>query len=228
MINPLIKVAYADDHVLVRKGIIGLINSEEINVTIEADNGKELIQKLEKAKEIPDVCLLDINMKVMNGFDTIIVLKRKWPEMKVLALTVFDKEIYIIRMIRYGASGYLLKNCDPEDIKRAVTVVYNNGTYYSEIMTRQFFNAVQYGQIKLQEFTAKEKQLLEYCPSDLSYEEIAQKMQVSERAVAGYRDSLFKKLNIHSRPSLAMFAIQFGIVPENTHIFRDKFFNYIK
>lgn len=209
----IIHVAYAEDHKIVRKGIVSIINNlGEIHIDIEAKDGKELIQLIQKAKQIPDVCILDINMPGMNGFETIKELKKKWPDIKVLVLTAFDLEMYIIRMILLGANGYLLKKCDPEHIKSAVISIYKNGMYYSDIATHQFFNRIHNKEIRLPNFTEKELQVLQYCPGDLSYSQIAEKMGTTTRSVEGFRDSLFKKLNTHSRISLALFAVQFGLV----------------
>jgi len=225
MIAPTINIAYADDHKIVRKGIISFINElGGMKVCVEANNGKELIANIEKSTIIPDICILDISMPVMNGFDTIVELKKKWPELKVLVLTVFQTDIYIIRMIMYGANGYLLKSSDPEEIKKAIGIVYNNGAYFSDSTTRHFFNAVQNKQIKLPNLTAREIQVLNYCCGDLSYAQIAEKIGTTTRSVEGYRDSLFKKLKTNSRVSLALFAVQFGLVPLEINIFEDKNF----
>ena len=220
-----IRVAYADDHKVVRKGIISFINRlGGIQVDIEADNGRDLIKQIEAAKEIPDICMLDINMPEMNGFDTIIELKKKWPDIKVLVLTVFDVEIYIIRMIMYGANGYLLKSCDPDEIKNAIVSIYNHGMYYSDVVTRHFFNSVKNKEIKIPNLTGREIQVLNLCCGDLSYAQIAEKIGTTTRSVEGYRDSLFKKLNTNSRVSLAMFAVQFGLVPVEIYTSEDKNF----
>ena len=220
-----IRVAYADDHKVVRKGIISFINKlGGILVDIEADNGRDLIKQIEQAREIPDICMLDINMPEMNGFDTIVELKKKWPDIKVLVLTVFDVEIYIIRMIMYGANGYLLKSCDPDEIKNAIFSIHNSGMYYSDIVTRQFFNSVINKEIKIPNLTGREIQVLNNCCSDLSYAQIAEKIGTTTRSVEGYRDSLFKKLNTNSRVSLSMFAVQFGLVPVEIYTSEDKQF----
>jgi two-component system, NarL family, invasion response regulator UvrY len=220
-----IRVAYADDHKVVRKGIISFINKlGGILVDIEADNGRDLIKQIGEAVEIPDICMLDINMPEMNGFDTIVELRKKWPDIKVLVLTAFDIEIYIIRMIMYGANGYLLKSCDPDEIKNAIFSIYNNGMYYSDVITRHFFNAVRDKEIKLPNLTGREIQVLNLCCGDLSYGQIAEKIGTTTRSVEGYRDSLFKKLNTNSRVSLAMFAVQFGLVPVEIYTSGDKNF----
>ncbi len=209
----MLNVAYADDHILVRKGIASLLNKMSgLNVYIEADNGIDLIEQIERADSIPDVCILDINMPGMNGFETIIQLKRKWPHIGVLVLTVFDNEYYFIRMIRSGANGYLLKSCDPEDIMHALLTIHNKGMYYNEAVARSYFQAMQNKDFKMPDLTATEISTLKYCCSDLSYAEIADKLGVTTRSVEGYRDGLFKKLQVSSRVGLAMFAVQFGIV----------------
>jgi len=209
-----IHIAFADDHKAVRKGIISFLNGlGGIVVDIEANNGKELIKQLEKAKRLPDVCILDINMPQMDGFETLTEIMKRWQSMKVLILTVHDAELYVIRMIRNGANGYLLKSCDPEEIKKALFTIHTKGVYFSDVISSQFFHAVQNKEIKLPNFTAKEVEVLKYCCTDLSYAQIAEKMRTTSRSVEGYRDSLFKKLKVNSRVSLALYAVQFGYVP---------------
>ncbi len=209
-----IHIAYADDHKAVRKGIISfLYGLGGIIVDIEANNGKELIRQMEKADRLPDVCILDINMPQMDGFEALVEIKKRWQYVKVLIVTVHDTELYIMRMIRSGANGYLLKSCDPEEIKKALFTIHNNGVYFSDVITSQFFYAVQNKEIKLPNFTAREIEVLKFCCTDLSYAKIAEKMRTTSRSVEGYRDSLFKKLKVNSRVSLALYAVQFGYVP---------------
>ncbi len=212
--NEPLRIAYAEDHTIVRKGIVALLNDMGgLQVDIESDNGIDLIAKIQKAKIAPDVCIIDINMPGMNGFDTIIELKKKWPKLGVLVLTVFDIEYYFIRMIMSGANGYLLKSCDPDEIRKAIVTIHKEGMYYSDMVTRNYFHAIMNKEIKLPNLTPMEVLVLKQCCSDLSYSQIAEQMNTTSRSVEGYRDSLFKKLNVNSRVSLAMFAVQFGIVP---------------
>lgn len=223
--NTTVHIAYADDHKVVRKGLVFFLNSMwGIQVDIEADNGKDLITQLQNAGRLPDICLLDINMPEMNGFETIIKIKENWPQMKVLVLTVFDNEAYIIRMISYGANGYLLKSCDPEEIKAAILSIHNDGMYYSGNFTRQFVGDIKSKKVKPPKFTEGEALVLKYSCTDLSYSEIAGKLGTTTRSVEGYRDSLFKKLNVHNRVGLAMFAVQFGFAPIETYLTEDKNF----
>jgi len=208
-----IRIAYAEDHTIVRKGVIALLESlGGIVVDIEAENGKELISKIEMTGQLPDVCVLDIDMPVMNGFETLIYLKKKWPEIKTLVLTLYHEDLYIIKMIRNGANGYLVKRCSPHEIKKALQSICNNGYYYSEVANHQYFKLVNNKVIRLPNFTPKEIEVLRYSCTDLSYAEIGEKMKTTQRSVEGIRDSLFKKLDVHSRSSLVICAIKYGIV----------------
>lgn len=223
MTVPTIRIAYAEDHPIVRMGVVSYINSfEGMHVDIEADDGKTLITALEKATDFPDICLLDISMPGMNGFETIVELKQRWPELKVLVFTVFEIDMYIIRMIKYGANGYLLKSCNSEEIKRAIYAIHNTGMYYSDKVTSQFIQDIRANVIKLPKLTDRDMQILKYACSDLRYSEIAEAMGTTTKSVEGARDYLFKKLNVNSRTGLAMYAVQFGIVPIATGMTDDK------
>ncbi len=210
--NPIL-VAYADDHTAVRKGIIAFITAlGGIKVVIEANNGAELIKAMEQAETVPEICIIDIKMPVMNGFETISVLKQKWKNVKVLVLSTFIEELYVLKMIRLGANGYLSKSCDPEEIKAALVSIRNNGMYFSDFFSQKIAVALDNRHIKLPKLTEKELQLLKYCCSDHTYVQIAEMMNTTQKSVEGYRDSLFRKLKVNSRVSLAMFAIKSGIV----------------
>jgi two-component system, NarL family, invasion response regulator UvrY len=212
--TPKILVAYADDHQLVRTTIVGFINASNNNeVIIEASNGKELIERIEDFPLKPDVCLVDINMPELNGFDTVVALKKKWPSIKVLVVSVFNNDLYIIKMIVSGADGYITKDCSPEELLNAISTLYKNGVYYSGHFSIPFINAIKQKMVRLPDFTNSELDLLKLCCTDLSYSQIAQNLQVSTRSVEGHRDSLFKKLQVQSRTGLVMYAVRSGIVP---------------
>src|SRR6202012_5524734 len=96
-------------------------------VDIEASDGLELIEKISKCNRLPDICLVDISMPKMNGFDTLIEIKKKWPKLKTVIFTLFDSELYVIKMIMNGASAFLLKSCDPIELRRALLAVHQTG-----------------------------------------------------------------------------------------------------
>lgn len=206
-----ITIAYVDPHISVRKGIVLLLGQQEnVKVIVEANGGKELIQLLKKIQKVPDICILEVNLPELDGFDTLVEIKKNWPEMKSLIFTSHGSQSYIHRMILNGANGYLLKNCRPDEIYKAIYSMYTDGMYFSDSISRNFLHAVQNGRVQPPELTEREKQFLKYCCTDLSYQDVADKMQTSKKSIEGYRDRLFKKLNVNSRVGLTIFAIQHG------------------
>lgn len=216
-----IKLAFADDHQAIRQAIIAMLNCDSIECVADAENGRALIDKITKLKNSPDVCLLDISMPVLNGYETLIELKERWPSIKVLVFTALGSDQNIIRMIRHGAQGYIMKNADIADVRKAIIEVYKEGIYYSDRVPQRLYSSIMNGEIPVQNLTAREMQLLQRCCSDSSYAEIAKELGVTTRSVEGWRDSIFRKLNVASRVSLAMFAIEHGMVPLEIAPYRD-------
>lgn len=209
----MINVALADDHAILRKGVAEILSRfKDINVCMEAANGKELVTKLTAAKELPHVCVVDINMPEMNGYETTAAIKKEWPQIKVLALSMYDTELNIIRMLRSGANGYVLKDSDPAELHQAINKVHKEGFYCSELVTGRMLNAMHNDEKDPEEISDRELQFLEFCGSELTYKEIAEKMYLSPRTIDGYRENLFRKLNITTRTGLVMYAIKAGIV----------------
>ncbi len=212
-----IKVALADDHAMLRKGVAEILTSfDGIDVVIQAGNGLELITKMESATELPDVCILDINMPEMNGYETAASIKKNWPKVKILALSMYDTELNIIKMLRSGANGYILKDNDPEDLKIAIHEVYKHGFYHSELVTGRMLHLLHDPNVKAQlDLNDRETTFLKYCCTELTYKEIAEKMFLSPRTIDGYREALFAKLETTSRTGLAIYAIKAGLVKIN-------------
>lgn len=209
-----IRVAYADDHVIIRRGISELVNAlGNCVVEIEANNGKELIEQMGRHEHTMDVCILDIFMPELNGFDTLTEIRKNWPKTRVLMFTGHTTDYYLIKAIMAGANGYLLKNCSPRELESALMAIHTHGIYHSEIMTSKFFHAVRNNKLQLPQFSDKEVELLKLCCSDLSYVQIADQMGISPKSVDWYRECLFKKLQVRSRSGMVMFALQFGLVP---------------
>ena len=209
----IINVALADDHAILRKGLAEILSKfDNISVSMQAANGKELIEKLKAAAELPDVCILDINMPEMNGYETAAEIKKTWPGIKILALSMYDTELNIIKMLRNGANGYMLKDSDPEDLRVAISKVYTDGFYHSDIVTGRMLNILHdpAGHMAL-DLNEKELHFLKLCCTELTYKEIADKMFLSPRTIDGYREALFGKLKITSRTGLVMYAIKAGI-----------------
>jgi two-component system, NarL family, invasion response regulator UvrY len=210
-----IQVAIADDHVLLRNALAGLVNSfEGYTVILEADNGKDLREKIQK-HQVPDIALLDVNMPEMDGFETTQWLHKNYPFIKVLVLSMLSDEKTIIKMFRLGAKGYLLKNTDRDELKKALDTISNKNVYLSEYVSDKLVSGLNKGveqDDKPISLSEKEKELLRWACTELAYKDIAEKMSISARTVDDYRQSLFSKLNVHSRVGMVMYAIRTGIV----------------
>jgi two-component system invasion response regulator UvrY len=214
---PPYNVALADDHVLIRNGLAGLINSfEDYKVLFQAANGQEFIDKLTN-QTLPNIALLDINMPKKDGYETALWLKQNHPDIKVLALSMYDNETAIIRMLKNGAKGYILKDAEPAELKTALDSVMHKGYHYSDLDTGQLINTIS----KIDDnsrtksallLSEREIEFLKYVCSELGYKEIADKMFVSPRTVDGYREALFDKLDVKTRVGLVIYAIKNGIV----------------
>lgn len=209
------KVVLVDDHILLRNALASLIISfGDYTVLFEANNGKDFIDKLDP-KKLPEIVLMDINMPEMDGYETCLWLKDKYPEIKVLALSMYDNESAVIRMFKAGAKGYILKDCDPAELKNALYSLSAKGFYYSEMVTGAFIRTINEENSEVKNITHlrdHEITFLKWVCTELTYKEIADKMFLSPRTIDGYRDDLFQKLNIKTRVGLVMYAIKNGIV----------------
>jgi two-component system, NarL family, invasion response regulator UvrY len=211
-------VALVDDHVMLRNGLANIIRDfQSHDVLFEADNGRQCMEQLEHGL-IPSIVLLDINMPQMDGYETALSIKQRFPEVKVLALSMYDSENSIIRMLRNGARGYILKDSDPSELQAALQDVEQKGYYYSEMITSRLFRLVNdldnpAGPLKqMISLSEKEVEFLRLTCTELTYKEIADRMGISPRTVDGYRDVLFEKLSLKTRVGLVLYAIRSGLV----------------
>ncbi|MEO5893522.1 MAG: response regulator transcription factor [Ferruginibacter sp.] len=220
MIDSKLNIVLVDDHTLLRNGLAGLINSFcNYSVSFEANNGRELIELL-KINPVPDIILMDVNMPEMDGFEACTWLKNNCPGIRVLALSMYDNEMAIIRMFKAGARGYILKDCEPRELETALNSVMSKGFYYSEMVTGKLIHSIYEDDDdddghfinKAKRLSDCEITFLKLVCTELTYKEIAQKMFKSPRTIDGYRDELFQKLSIKTRVGLAMYAIRNGIV----------------
>ncbi|CAN5875293.1 response regulator transcription factor [soil metagenome] len=211
------KIALADDHSLLRKGLAQLVTSLGYEVLFEADDGKEFIRLLDKDK-LPDIVLMDLNMPEMDGCETTQWLRRNHPDVNVIALSMYDNEASIIRMLRCGAKGYILKDSEPAELRTAIDAVMSKGFYYSDLVSGKLLHAINIPDEDNNGFNSRlqlndrETDFLKYACSEMTYKEIADKMFVSPRTIDGYRDALFEKLNVKTRVGLVMYAIRNAIV----------------
>lgn len=211
------RVALADDHAILRKGLVFIVNSfEQYEVTIDAADGQELIDKIEKADEKPDYCIMDIQMHGMNGYDATKIIKQKWPHIHVLALSMHQNEFTIMRMMRNGARGFLPKEAGPKDLRDAMDAMREGYVYYSNLLDEKIILRAQEGkESKMLDLTDTEINFLRYCCTDLVYKEIAPLMNLGQRTIDWYRDKMYEKLGVNTRTGLVLFAMQFGLEPHD-------------
>lgn len=215
--NEIRQIAIVDDNTMFRKGLAALINLfPGHQVLFDAGGGAECMAALQ-AGYLPHVILMDIAMPQPDGFAVTAWLKEHYPGIRVLALSTMDSESTIIRMIKSGARGYILKDADPAELKTAFNDVLALGYYYNDLVSRKILQSVHliaaedHSPASLLRLTDREIQFLRLACSENTYAEIAAEMFVSERTVDGYRDALFKKLSISSRVGLVLYALRNGI-----------------
>lgn len=204
-------IALVDDHRLFRSGMVSLIHSfTGYKILFEAGNGEELTRKI-SPKFKPDIILLDINMPVMDGISTAQWLRKAYPEINIIILSMFEDAEKVLAMVKIGVKGYLLKDAEPHEFEQALKKVTQGEIYYPEFVTRhlvQNFNK-HAEQVKL---NSREIEFLKLAGTELTYKEIADQMCISARTVDGYRDQLFEKLQIKSRVGLVLYAIKNNMI----------------
>jgi DNA-binding NarL/FixJ family response regulator len=206
------QIILVDDHQLLRKGLIKILNANGFTNIIEAANGEELLEILKNTR--PDIILLDLHMPKMNGFESMKRIKEVNSHSKVLVLSMLDDHISIIQMIKLGVDGYLLKDSEPNELIQAIEIVLNGNNYNSELVNEQLSFGVLTHDHFIDRNTLSERELefLTYASSDLTYKQIAEKMFVSVRTIDGYRDSIYQKFNIKTRIGLVIFALKNKII----------------
>ena len=211
MEDHVVQIAIVDDHTLFRQGISSLLSEyKEIEILFDAANGVDLKEKL-SIYPLPQVILMDITMPLMNGYETTVWIKQNHPAVKVLALSMFEEDEPIIKMLKSGAGGYILKESKASDLVDAIKTIAAQGFFLNSIVSGKILRSIQDDTLPrepVSELTANEIKFLEYCCSELTYKEIAEKMFLSRHTIDNYREALFQKFDIKSRTGLVLFAIK--------------------
>ncbi len=211
-----IKIAIVDDHKLVSKALENMISfNPNFQVIMNCFNGQEFLEELRNHKRHPEVVLMDINMPIKNGIETTMQITKEFPNLKVIALTMEDNETTIIRMLKAGAKGYLLKDMSPEILFDAINIVHEKGIFYTDLLTQSLLKIKTEEKFldKMDErLKDRELEFIRMACSELTYKEISEQMCVSHRTVDGYRDSVFQKLNVKTRVGIVLFAIKHNIM----------------
>lgn len=209
------RVAMIDDHILMRQSLASVVNAiPGFKVIYEANNGMEFTKWL-NPNDLPDLVLMDINMPIMNGHETAQWITANYPKLKFIAISMLNDERSIIKMLRNGARGYLLKDSEILDFRQALQDVMSKGIYINTLLYKHIVDSLQGTQPTeqseqkiLNELGDREKEFLRWLCTDKSYKEIAAAMYLSPRTVDGYRDMLFEKLKVASRIGLVLFALR--------------------
>lgn len=213
--NSTIQLALVDDHQLFRKGLMQLIKSlsHPFEILSEWHNGQQFLNSLEKGP-LPDIAILDISMPLMDGFEIAAHLQSHYPTIKVLVLSMNEDEASLVKMLRLGVKGYLSKDVEPEELEAALLHIHQKGHYYSDQMTGKLIEILKTPEKKPSNHLLKEREMefVRLACSELTYEQIADKMCLSVKTVDGYRASVFDKLQVRSRVGMVMHAMNAGWV----------------
>ncbi len=204
-------VAIVDDHSLFARSLEKLINSfSNFKVLFHAKNGVELQERIgDGTNNMPDIILLDINMPIMGGFETAEWLSEYHPNIKIMALSMEDDEQTILKMLRKGAKGYLLKDINPEVLNLALKELIEKGYYHSEKVSETLLHSLNsFENGSLLDFKENEMTFIKLACSEMTYKEIADVMDLSPKTIDGYRQDLFRKLKIKNRVGLVIFALK--------------------
>jgi DNA-binding NarL/FixJ family response regulator len=209
-----ILIAIVDDHTMFRQGISSiLLESEAIRIVFDAANGSEMKEKI-ATHPVPHVVLMDITMPKMNGYEATRWLKQNHPSVKVLALSMFEEDEPIIKMLKCGAGGYILKESTASDLVLAIKTIAEHDYFLNNLVTGKLIRSLQEEERTPNagaDLTANEIKFLELCCSELTYKEIANKMCLSVHTIDNYRDALFQKLDLKSRTGLVLYALKNNI-----------------
>jgi two-component system, NarL family, invasion response regulator UvrY len=212
------RLALVDDHKLFRRGLVSLLEVASKNFTIlfEADNGLDMKQKINPLNQ-PDIILMDVNMPGMDGFASVLWLSKNFPDIKVLVISMIEREESVVRMLKLGVRGYLCKDVEPKELGDALNALMKKGYYYTDFVTGKLVHILQNNTEDYEDtfdvstLTEKEKNFILLCCSELTYGEMAAKMYLSPKTIDSQRHSIFEKLKVKNRIGLVLFAIRNGL-----------------
>lgn len=213
-----ITVFLADDHTIVRKGLRSLLlEQEEIEVVGEAENGREALSQIEKLQ--PDVVVMDITMPLLNGLAATRQIKRYWPHIQIVILTIHTTEEYIFQILQAGASGYVVKQAAPNELVMAIHAAYAGETFLSpfisQTLVQEYINQAQATQLEdpFSMLTEREHEVLQLLAEGYPTRDIADMLVVSAKTIETHRGNLMRKLQIDNLVDLTKYAIRKGVTP---------------
>jgi len=211
----LIKVGIADDHKIFRKGVIlSLRQYTNLSFIIEAENGDDLLEKL--STEMPDVVLVDLRMPGKDGIETTKAVSKLYPNIKILILTMYEDERFVSHLMENGANGYLLKNADPSEIRKAIVEVMIKGYYLNNFVNRVLLKKSTNKSIPSLNseivMSDKEKEVIQLLCREYTAAEIAAKMEISARTVESIKDRLMERFGTKNTAGLVFFAVKNNLI----------------
>ncbi|MDB5196307.1 MAG: LuxR family transcriptional regulator [Flaviaesturariibacter sp.] len=212
-----IKVAIADDHKIFRKGVVlSLRPFTNIKIVQEAENGEDLLNGI--ALSEPDVVLMDLRMPIKDGIETTKQLSKEKPHIKIVVLSMYEDERFVSHLMENGAQGYLLKNAEPNEIRKAIMDVYEKGYYLNSFVNRILLKKSHAKQKAIpslnNEITLndREREVLKFICMEFTATEIAQKMEISNRTVEAIKDRLMERFGSKNTAGLVFFAVKNNLV----------------
>jgi len=209
-----LSLGFADDHTMLRKGLIRLLQMlGNYQICFEVENGNEVITAIKK-NLIPDIIVLDVNMAGKDGFQTAKWLNENYPQIKILALSMYNDETTILKMIHAGAKGFITKNAEPEKLHEAIQVLAKTGTYIPDHISHKIVAGIQKNLLQenpIHTLSDNERKFMKLLCQELSYQEIAEKMFLSPSSMDDYRKKLTKKLGVKGKAGLIVFSMQNGL-----------------
>jgi two-component system, NarL family, response regulator NreC len=214
-----IRLVIADDHEIFRDGLaLMLSKQQDVQLAGQSANGKELLDLVARVK--PDIVMTDIKMPVMDGIEATKILLQRNPDLKIIALSMFDEENLIVDMLEAGARGYLLKNADKQEILDAINNVFEDKTYYcrhtsarlASMIVKSKFNP--YKKIDPVSFSDREKEIIRMICQQCTTQEIGERLFLSKRTVEGYRTRILEKMNVKNTAGVVIFALRHHIITE--------------
>jgi DNA-binding NarL/FixJ family response regulator len=214
----MIKIILVDDEILFRKGISFLLEREKnIDIIFEASNGMELISYMNESDVLPDIIVMDLKMPLLNGVEATKILRKDFPEIKIIALTSYDSKSFVANMIQVGAASYLIKNTTPQELLKTINEVATNGFYYNEEVMKNIQETNLTGKNSKSLFdtgflTSRELEIIQLICKQKSTTEIAETLFISPRTVEGHRNNLLLKTECKNVAGLVVYAVQNQIV----------------
>ncbi len=212
------RISITDDHVLFVDGLSAILNRMDgVEVVFTSTSGIELIHALNEGIEV-DVVFLDLEMPEIDGLETLKLIRKQFPDLPVLILSMHHDESIILHLIQNGASGYLLKNSSVSELNRAISEVVKTGIYFDDFVVNIVYKGLNVKQRKPihlgkdQSFTSRELTILELLCKELTAAEIAEKLFVSQRTVEGHKRSLMEKTKSKNTAGLIVNALKLGLI----------------